>query len=354
VLVESHDAARQEELSNEALTIARRSGRPGLIASALYGRRLALWRRDRLGERLPYAFDAIEHARRAGDVHLELTAMLVAMTDLLESGRVAEQLDMLAAFRERSASLHSPLYDVYSDFLQSCRLLTVGAYDEAEAVANHALAAGLAAHGSNTAMAHAGQMFCLVWDRGQLGDVVELVEATAAANPQLKIWTVALLGALAAAGRLDDARKPFAAMVTPDGIDLPDDSLFFTGACFLVEVARALGDAERAAILYRALAPYAGRVAITGLGGVGIGPVRRYVGVAALVAGDVDTAVEQLERAIQESTAHGMRPFTARAHRDIAAALRGRGLLGDAARADEHAAEAAAIAGDIGLALGPI
>jgi DNA-binding SARP family transcriptional activator/tetratricopeptide (TPR) repeat protein len=354
VLVESGEVARQEQLSDEALAIARGSGDPGLIASALHARRLALWRRDLLDERLPIGLDAIEHARRAGDVHLELTTMLTAMIDLLEAGRVDEQLTMLRAFKERAATLHSPLYDVYSDFLESCRLLTIGAYDEAERVANESLAAGLAAHGSNTEMAHAGQMFCLVWDRGQLADVVDFVELTAAASPQVKIWTIALVGALAAAGRLDEARKPFEELVTPAGIDLPDDSLYFTGVCFLVEVAKALGDGPRAAILREALEPYAGRVAITGLGGVGIGPVRRYVGVAAHVAGDPDAAIAHLEVAITESTRHGMRPFTARAHRDLAAALRDRGAPGDAAAADRHAAEAAAIAGDIGLVLGPI
>jgi hypothetical protein len=49
-----------------------------------------------------------------------------------------------------------------------------------------------------------------------------------------------------------------------------------------------------------------------------------------------------------------MRPFTARAHRDLAAALRDRNGPGDAARVAEHDAVAATIAGEIGLALGPI
>jgi hypothetical protein len=49
-----------------------------------------------------------------------------------------------------------------------------------------------------------------------------------------------------------------------------------------------------------------------------------------------------------------MRPFTARAHRDLAAALRDRNGPGDADAAAEHAATATVIAGDIGLALGPI
>ena len=108
VLVESAQFERQEQLSDEAMAIAERSGDVALMASALYARRLALWRRDRLAERLPIAFDAIEHARRAGDVHLELTAMLVAMSDLMESGRVDEQLAMLDEFERRAATQHTP------------------------------------------------------------------------------------------------------------------------------------------------------------------------------------------------------------------------------------------------------
>ena len=122
VLVETGQFERQERLADEALAIAGRTNDPGLLASATYARRLALWRRDRLAERLPVSFEAIELARRAGDVHLELTAMLVAMSDLQESGRVGEQLAMLDEFERRAATQHTPVYDVYASFMRSCRL----------------------------------------------------------------------------------------------------------------------------------------------------------------------------------------------------------------------------------------
>jgi DNA-binding SARP family transcriptional activator len=353
-LVDTGQFARQEALSDAALTIARRTNDPGLLASALYARRLALWQRDRLDERLPLAFEAIAHARRAGDLHLELTAMLVTMIDLLESGRIDEQLAMLDEFEQRSSRLRSPLYDVYAKFLRSCRLVVTGEYEEAERIANEALAAGLASHGPNTETAHAGQMFCMAWDRGQLGDLVELVELMVGTYDAMPIWRVALAGALAAAGRDDEARDVFHALVTDDGLALPDNSLFFTGACFLVEVARALDDRRGAAVLRRTLEPYAGRVAITGLGGVGIGPVRRYVGVAAHLVGDLDAAIEHLTLAAAESERHGSRPFTARAHHDLARALTDRDRPGDAEAAAAHAATAAAIASEVGLVLGRI
>jgi ATP/maltotriose-dependent transcriptional regulator MalT len=352
VLVETAQFERQEQLSDEALAIARRTNDPGLMASALYARRLALWRRDRLAERLPFAFDAIEHARRAGDIHLELTAMLVTMTDLMESGRVDEQLAMLDDFERRAASQHTPVYDVYASFMRSCRAVVTGDYATAERLAGDARAAGLASHGTNTEMAHAGQMFLIAWDRGQLGDIVEFVEMTAAANPTTPIWRVALAASLVAAGRADEGRIVFDELVTPDVVAVPDDSLYFTAVCFLAEVARALQHRAGAAVLLRALEPYADRVAITGLGGVGIGPVGRYVGIAAHVTGDLDAAVGHLERAIESAQRFGMRPFTARAHRDLALVLAERDGPGDAAAAAEHAACAEGLAAEIGLVLG--
>jgi hypothetical protein len=197
-------------------------------------------------------------------------------------------------------------------------------------------------------------MFCMAWDRGQLGDLVELVELMVGTYDAMPIWRVALAGALAAAERDDEARDVFHALVTDDGLALPDNSLFFTGACFLVEVARALDERRGAAVLRRTLEPYAGRVAITGLGGVGIGPVRRYVGVAAHLDGDLDAAIEHLTLAAAESERHGSRPFTARAHHDLARALTDRGAPGDAETAAAHEATAAEIAGELGLVLGRI
>ncbi|MET0460687.1 MAG: BTAD domain-containing putative transcriptional regulator, partial [Ilumatobacteraceae bacterium] len=197
VLLEDDDeAARREALSEDALAIASGTNDPAIMASALHGRRLAIWRRDRLPERLSLSQQAVAHAHRAGDVHLELTAMLVAMADLLEDGQVDEQLAMLERFRERAATLRTPLYDTYTNFLYSCRLVVTGDYDEAQRIADDALASGLAAHGISTEMAHAGQLFCRAWDHDELGELVDVVEATARAHPDFPIWRVALVGAI--------------------------------------------------------------------------------------------------------------------------------------------------------------
>jgi hypothetical protein len=75
------------------------------------------------------------------------------------------------------------------------------------------------------------------------------------------------------------------------------------------------------------------------------------VGLAALTAGDLDSAVRYLRQAIDENVAQGARPHEARARRDLAAALHARGGPGDALEAARQAAEARDIAADIGLTL---
>ena len=60
-----------------------------------------------------------------------------------------------------------------------------------------------------------------------------------------------------ATGRADEARPVLEAMVTADGIRHNPDSLFLAIGALLVEIARAVDDSERAAILLRELLPYA-------------------------------------------------------------------------------------------------
>ena len=351
VLVDSGETERQQRAAREAFELASADGHPALMASAQLARRLAWWRRDMLTERTEAAIEAVDHARRVGNVHLELTAMLFAMVDLIEQSRLDAYAAMLDTFEQRAAQLHQPLYDVYAMFLHSSHALLRGEYDRAQELADQAVAAGLEAHGPNAQVAYAGQLFCLAWDRGQLAELVPLVEEYAANAPRLPVWQVALAGTYSEAGMYEKARPIFERFVTADGLQLDDNAMYFVAAGFLTETARWMDDPERAQVLFESLAPYGERVAVTGLGGVMIGPVSRYVGLAAYLAGALDDAVSWLTKAVDHSIALESRSHEARARRDLATALRARGAAGDAERAEQHAAMAADVASEIGLVL---
>jgi hypothetical protein len=122
----------------------------------------------------------------------------------------------------------------------------------------------------------------------------------------------------------------------------------------LAEIARAVGDVDRATVLLRELEAFSGRLTITGLGRVSLGPVDRYVGVAAIASGALDRADEALQCAVEQARRLHAAPHIARALVDRAEALTRRDARGDAAAAEQSRAEAASIADDVGLVLAPL
>ncbi|MET0461395.1 MAG: BTAD domain-containing putative transcriptional regulator [Ilumatobacteraceae bacterium] len=351
VLVPEPDPARRTRLAAEALAIAEADGGAELIASAQLARRLALWQLDGLEERTDAVLIAVREARQAGNIQLQLTAMLFALSDLLELGRMDEHLAMLAEFRTRSTELHIPLFEVYALFIDASHELSAGNYDEAQRLADEALAAGVRSHGVNAQVAYAGVWYRLSLDRGLLPATIPEAERMLVANPRLRMWQIALVRALVADGRLDEARVLFEDLVGLDAVHMRDNQMFIPTSCTLVEVAAALGDRARAEVLRRTLEPYANRIAVSGLAGISIGPVSGYVGVAAHVAGDLDGAESLLRTAIDETVRFRMRAHEARARAALARVLRERGGPGDAAEATTEDSTAHAIADAIGLVL---
>jgi tetratricopeptide (TPR) repeat protein len=350
-LVQSGDHERQQSAAKEAVALADGASSAALVASAQIARRLAAWRRDELYERIDAARVALMASRRAGDRHLEFTALLYLTNDLLEAGRHDEAFATFDQLRALTHDVARVTYDVYVQFIDGTFALLRGHYADAERHGAEAISAGVAAHGMNAQQAYGAQLFGLAWDRGQLGELVPLIESVVEALPDLPVWKVALAAALFEAGRRDDSRRVYDAVLDDDGLHLPDDPLFFNGACFMVEIARAHGDRRGAAVLRAALEPYAGRISITGLGGLSIGPVRRFVGVACHVAGDLDAADRHLIGAAEEARALGAAPHVARALRDRARVLTDRDAPGDRELAGELAAEAADLAASLGMTL---
>jgi DNA-binding SARP family transcriptional activator len=348
VLVPDPDPTRRVQLADEAMAIAAVGNESELVASALLARRLAWWQRDRLDERTDAVLDAVRHAHDAGNIHLELTAMLFAMSDLLEQGRMAEHLAMLDDFTARADELHVVLFQVYGMFQRASHALSAGEYAEARRLADAALAAGRKSHGVNAEVAYAGVWFRLALDLGTLSTTLAESERMYAANPRLRMWQIAVVRSLVAAGRLDDARVHYEDLVGPDGVALRDNQMYLPATCTLAEVAVAVDDPLRASIVRRSLEPYADRIATSGLAGISIGPVSHYVGLAAEASGDLAAATAFQRAAIERTRRDGSRPHEARAHRALGRVLR---TLGDDEEAEAELATAAAMAAEIGLVL---
>src|SRR5204863_7424565 len=84
----ARDRARSEALSGDAVATAEESGDAAALASALGARHVALWRPDRVEERLAVAGEMTAAARAAGDRHAELQAQNWRVCDLFELGEM--------------------------------------------------------------------------------------------------------------------------------------------------------------------------------------------------------------------------------------------------------------------------
>ena len=105
----------------------------------------------------------------------------------------------------------------------------------------------------------------------------------------------------------------------------------FSSLCAFVDIAGLIGDAELAAPCVPALRFAQGEGVIFAGGGEFL--VTRLLGVAAALAGDRDEAIAQLNLAIEQASAAGARPDTARCHLDLADVYISRAAAGDTALA---------------------
>ena len=304
VLVATTDSTRRDELAREAAAIAEADGDAELIASAQLARRLALWRRDDLDERTAAVLIAVAEARRSGNVHLELTAPLFAMSDLLELGRADEHRALLESFRARAATLHMPMYEVYAHFIEANHRLAAGEYAEAQRLADLALEMGRAAHGVNAEIVYAGIKFRMAQDLDRR--VALLDESERMVQPTRGC----------ASGR-SPASAPSSTPAAATRSGPPSRSWSARTACACRTTRCSSSRPARSSLPPRhsgtrcgpvscgTLEPYADRLAVSGLGGISIGPVSRYVGVAAMVSGDVDAAARYLQQAVGRGCAPG-------------------------------------------------
>jgi DNA-binding CsgD family transcriptional regulator len=150
-------------------------------------------------------------------------------------------------------------------------------------------------------------------------------------------------------GREREARAAFEHLAAHGFTDLPQDSLWLTCMAYLAEVCTFLGDAHRAATLYRLLLPYNGQTIVVGAANVCYGAASRYLGMLAATMERWEEAAQHFEDALAMNTRMGARPWLAHTQHDYAKMLQARNQLGDREEARALLDEALATAHELGM-----
>jgi hypothetical protein len=312
------DRTRSDRYS--AAANARASDDTSALASALSARHVALWRPDRVEERLAVADEMIAAARKAGDRHAELQARNWRVADLFELGHMASFREETERHGRLAAELRLPAFQWYTPLWAATEAMLAGRYEDAECLSAEADAAGTGA-GDRNAPVFAGIVrFCSALEREAFDEMdVAFVEDKIANSPAGVAYRGGYTWMLAGLGETERAREQLhAAMKLTHAFDANWLSL----QAELAEASVLLGDTTFAAALYQRLAPYAGRPVTAGRAACSFGAVDRTLGGLTALLGRESDAAHHLEDAIRLNDTFGCAVWRTRAERDLARLVR--------------------------------
>jgi DNA-binding winged helix-turn-helix (wHTH) protein len=295
VLVYDSDAARRASLARDAVAMARRLSDPETLIFALRDLHFAGW--DELGprERRRIAREGVALAAASGDPMLEHEALMEWIADVLEAGDRAALDAALAAHRATRERSRHPVPAWHGAHYETMRALVDGDLAEAERALERGGRLGRETGYPLAVQWQALQIFGLRREQDRLGELLPALREVAGAAP-LTPWPIAAALLEVRSGNLEPAWTCLRARVHGDRVRVPGDFSRLAALALLAELCEALGAAEEAAAVERALAPHED-LHVTVYGMLHLGSVEHYLGILAEAAGAPARAAERYARA---------------------------------------------------------
>jgi tetratricopeptide (TPR) repeat protein len=322
------DPARARELSALAVERARGADDPAALAAALNARRVALWAPHHADERLAVAGEMVSAAQAAGDREAVLQGRNWRVVDLLELGRVGEAAAEIDAYEALADAVALPHFRWYVPLWRGTLAVLAGRWQEAEELAERALALARQADDPNGRMFVEIQRHHSLHGQRRLREMGRrrLVEGAAASAAPAE-WLVNLAMIDAATGATEEARR-LVSELARDGGSALTMNVNWHAACVLADAAVVVGDREAGATLYGLLEPHARLFPLIARAVACLGSAEYYVGCLAGLLGRHDEAEARLRRAVDENERAGAGPAV------VAALLRLGETLADRGRPD--------------------
>ncbi|MEV5408685.1 BTAD domain-containing putative transcriptional regulator [Thermopolyspora sp. NPDC052614] len=283
---------RGQQASLEAEELARRSGDPALLATALSGRLRQSYGIPAVGEREAIGRELVEVGQASGQPAVQALAHLVLMECAAARGDFAEADKQIAAAEALARQYDLPAPAAVAAWYAGQRLMIAGDYPGAEAAYRNAARltarAGMLEGRQDLPLITS---FCLALVEGRAAD---MVEPLGEAHQRKAKWTLdAYALALAAAGHVKDARA-IAAVRTP----VRPDFLYELAMTWRALAGMLINDNGRMQEAYDTLTPFSDRIAGAGTGVVALWPVAQTLGDLARHLGRTDAARGHYEKAL--------------------------------------------------------
>jgi hypothetical protein len=325
-LAYDEDPVRRDALSREALTAARGVGDARILSAALGARHVVLWGPDHTRERVPLTREMLALALRAEDPALELQARTWSIVDLEELGDGAGLEAELEAYAMTAARMPLSAYAWYVPAWRAARALLAGRIDQARELQRQAVRLGHRAGDPNVQFVE--RLHFILAQADERAEEIDVLWDTGRIRSSPAGWAYRALRAwaLAAAGYGDEARRELRAQRAAGAPQSwPRDTNWLSAAKELSEAARLLDDVELGAELEELLAPFADRLVVSARAIMCIGSVAGALACLAELRGDLDTAIDRYEQAIDHEQRAGALIWATNHRRRLAMALRAAG-----------------------------
>ncbi|MDQ4064484.1 MAG: AAA family ATPase [Actinomycetota bacterium] len=301
---------RRAELSEEALTLARRLEDPEALLIALYSRHWSMLGPDGLDERLAAADEILELAREVGDREMAFRAHHFRISALLELGRIDEVDDEIEIAERLAEDLRQPLYRWQAAVFRAMRALMKGRFDEGEKLAQDALSLGRHGYEQTALVLYGVQTLFQYWGQGRLVELVEPIQAMVGRYPWSSFrssfaWLHSELG------HDNEAREHLEIFGRNDFADVPRDGNWLITLSLLAIVAAHLRDNEKCAVLYDLLLPYRDRVVVGSAATLCTGSTECFLAILAGAMQRWDDAETHFDRALAVNSRIGIAPMMA-------------------------------------------
>jgi tetratricopeptide (TPR) repeat protein/tRNA A-37 threonylcarbamoyl transferase component Bud32 len=334
----------------EAVELARQAGEPSTLCYVL---ELVLHMSSgpaHISERLSYAIECLESARRAGDLERMMFGTTRWIYALFEAGEIAGGVDRAMEELESVVrQIRQPQYSYVQAGFITMRALLEGRFTEAEKLALQAVTLGQRLQSESAEGIFGMQMFVLRREQGRLHEVAPIVEMFVREHSGSS-WKPGLALMYVELGLTDKARTLFEELAAHQFTNIQQDGVWAASITFLVEVCASLGDRDRAEVLYRVLSPYAG-YAVVASDWASFGAASRFLGQLAATMGRWQEAESHFDQALAMNARMGAKPWLAHTQFHYANTLLKRFAAGDIERARILLDESETIARQLGMRL---
>jgi len=330
----STDSERAEQVGEQAVSMARRLGDEATLSLAL---NLKLWAwqpwRPDLAKRAELAREAYRIAQQVGDKVRMLEAATTYQLYGITVGDFRTWYAVLDASESLAEEVRQPFYRLWWRAARAAQALFEGNFEKSERLTGQGLELASRQHGLDYGGVYSFQMFNIERERGGLKALAPLVSQFVQSTPKTSTWRPALALVLAELGMKEEARAEFEALAAGDFAAIPRDSMWSACMVYLSEVCAVLGDAQRAATLYRMLSPFDGHTVVAGACVGCYGAMSRFLGLLATTMKRWSDAERHFQDALEMNARMGARVWVAHTQHDYATMFVARGQPGDGKQA---------------------